>query len=304
MKRNLPPLNALRAFDAAGRHESFSRAAQELSVSHSAICRHVRGLEDRLGVKLFQEESRGVALTRDGHAYLNRIGPALEAISDATEGVWGKPAGQVTVNSEPLFAQQVIAPHLGAFAQAHPDIELRLDMSNMLADVDRYEADFAVRFVRSGVPDRAADVMSMAALCVYAAPSTVADGLPSASQILSMPRMQDRWTDTWARWATAAGLAPPNDPHRGWRLRAPMALQAAAGGHGVFLGSSDCAHRMVEVGLLKRISDVTLQEGGFFLISPNTARRSKAERVVRDWLLDVTAGYRRPDFLEKDQPIG
>ncbi|MEL7124934.1 MAG: LysR family transcriptional regulator, partial [Pseudomonadota bacterium] len=110
--RSLPPLNALRAFEAAARHESFSRAAEELGVSHSAISRHVRGLEARLGVQLFRDQSRGVVLTPEGQHYAQRIAPAFDVIGDATEGLADTPAGRVVVNSEPLFAAKVVAPLL------------------------------------------------------------------------------------------------------------------------------------------------------------------------------------------------
>ena len=150
MLRNLPPLNALRAFDAAGRHQSFSRAAEELGVSHSSISRHVRGLEDRLGVQLFRDLPRGLELSPDGAAYLAQVAPALDAIGDATDGLAEAPQGTVTVNAETLFAMKWLVPRLGDFTTQNPDIELRLEASRQLANVARYEADFAIRFVRPG----------------------------------------------------------------------------------------------------------------------------------------------------------
>ena len=150
MHRNLPPLNALRAFEAAGRHESFSRAAEELSVSHSAISRHVRGLEHRLGAQLFKEAARGVELTPAGRAYLEQVMPALDIIAQATDALAETPAGRVTVNSEPLFAAKVVIPRLADFYARHPEIDVRLDVSHTLADLERYEADLAIRFAWRG----------------------------------------------------------------------------------------------------------------------------------------------------------
>ena len=154
MLRNLPPLNALRAFDAAGRHQSFSRAAEELGVSHSSISRHVRGLEDRLGVQLFRDLPRGIELSPDGAAYLARIAPALDAIGDATDGLAEQPLGSVTVNAETLFAIKWLMPRLGDFQAAHPEVEVRLEASRQLADVARYEADFAIRLRSWGSRNR------------------------------------------------------------------------------------------------------------------------------------------------------
>ena len=146
----LPPLNALRAFEAAGRHQSFSRAAEELGVSHSSISRHVRGLEDRLGVQLFRDLPRGLALTEYGAAYLAQVSPALDAIAYATEGLVEVPQGTVWVNSETLFAAKFLVPRLGDFYAQHPEVEIRLEASRQLADVARYETDLAIRFERYG----------------------------------------------------------------------------------------------------------------------------------------------------------
>ena len=118
MARILPPLNALKAFEAAGRHESFSRAADELNVSHSAISRHVRGLEDRLGVALFRDLPRGVELTLEGRGLLIRVMAALDEIAEATELVRQRPEGTITISCEPLFAQKYLVPRLSGFYNA------------------------------------------------------------------------------------------------------------------------------------------------------------------------------------------
>ncbi|NRB01897.1 MAG: LysR family transcriptional regulator [Rhodobacteraceae bacterium] len=305
MRRTLPPLNALRAFDAAGRHESFSRAAEELGVSHSAISRHVRGLEARLGVQLFKEEARGVGLTPDGHAYLDRIAPALEAIGEATEALGEAPDSRVTVNAEVLFSHQIILPSLVDFTDQHRTVELRIDSSAFLADIDKYEADYAVRFVRSGVPDRPADLLSAAPMFVYAAPHMFGGQVPSASQIVASRLLQDRRNDIWQSWFEAAGHgADWRDEETSWRMTAPSALQAALGGYGVFLGAADAVQRSCQLGQLRRITDVSISEGAFYLISRREGRRNKAQRAVREWLLDLTARFRTPGFWEEDQPIG
>ena len=154
MVLQLPPLNALRAFEAAGRYESFSRAAEELGVSHSSISRHVRGLEDRLGIQLFRDLPRGLALSPEGASYLADISPALEAIAYATEALAEVPKGTVWVNSETLFATKWLVPRLPDFYAAHPGVEIRLEASRRLADVARYEADLNTRM--SGIKIRQA----------------------------------------------------------------------------------------------------------------------------------------------------
>lgn len=304
MSRTLPPLNALRAFEAAGRHQSFSRAAEELSVSHSAISRHVRGLEDRLGAQLFRDAAPGVALTPEGRSYLERVTPALDAISEATERVGEVPAGQVLINSDPIFAYQVLAPQLAAFADAHPDVELRLVGSSALADVDRYEADMAVRFVHAGHLDRPNDLISDAPLFPYAAPGRVPPR-PGLADILAPRRLRDRLDPTmWQRWAEAAGWTGPAIEDSRWRLRAPVALEATLGGYGVYLSSAEVLNTQCKRGALCRLSDIGIQDGAYRLLVQDGALRRKAVRTVRDWLLDLTHPFRATPFWEIDQPIG
>ncbi len=303
MSRALPPLNALRAFEAAGRHQSFSRAADELNVSHSAISRHVRGLEDRLGVRLFRDAAPGVVLTPEGQAYLERVSPALDDISEATEAVGETPAGRVVINSDPLFAERILLPKIGRFWDAHPDIELRIVASHVLVDLDRYEADFAIRFSRSGTLDLPADLICKAPLFPYATPDYF-DTPPTTQDILQARRLQDRPPDVWLRWANVAGVSPNSIEIASWRLRAPLALTAACGGAAVYLGSADCVNDLCRSGRLVRLSEFALHEGGFYIVSKETRLRRKALRVVRSWILDVTRSLRKERFWEIDQPIG
>ena len=303
MARSLPPLNALRAFEAAGRHQSFSRAAAELNVSHSAISRHVRGLEDRLGTQLFRDAAPGVALTPEGQAYLARISPALDDISEATEEVGEAPAGRVLINADTLYAQQVLLPNIGSFWDANPDIELRIVASHTLADLNRYEADFAIRFSRDSTIGLPADVLSNAPLFPYAAPGFF-ESPPTPQDILAARRVQDRPPEVWQRWANAAGADTHEVDIASWRLRAPLALITACSGAAVYLGSADCVNDLCKEGRLQRLSPHALYEGTFYIVSKETRLRSKALRVVRNWVLDITAPMRVERFWEFDQPIG
>ncbi|MEL6294136.1 MAG: LysR family transcriptional regulator [Pseudomonadota bacterium] len=304
MSRALPPLNALRAFEAAGRHESFSRAAEELGVSHSAVSRHVRSLEHQLGAQLFRVAHPGVTLTPEGRAFLERVTPALDEISEATEAVGEAPAGRVIVSAETLFAQRVIAPRLVDFADRYPEIDLRIEASDTFADLDRYEADFAIRFLRDGTIDRATDLISDAPMFVYAAPGLFEQARPSASEIIGARRLQDRPADVWLRWARAAGIATDDIALPTWRLQASLAIVAAESGHGVYLSAADCVAGSCRAGTLRRVSDVCLREGTFHLIAQHGALRRRAQRLVREWLLDITQEFRVPRFWEIDQPIG
>jgi DNA-binding transcriptional LysR family regulator len=293
MSRNLPPLNALRAFEAAGRHQSFSRAADELGVSHSSISRHVRGLEDRLGVQLFRDLPRGLALSDDGAAYLAQVSPALDAIAVATEMLAETPEGTVTVNAEPLFATKWLVPRLGGFGQQHPEVDIRLEASRHLADVARYEADLAIRFVPPGGRYPGAELLSDAPLHPYAAPGMLTGPLASPRDLLSYPLLRDRTGGSWDKWfALAGGVAPEDVPQFTWRMSSVLAVEAAISGQGVLLVSDEVVAGDVGAGRLVRVSDVGFRDGAYHLVRGEGVLRRKAVRVFRDWLLAETAPWR------------
>ncbi|MFT6022126.1 MAG: LysR family glycine cleavage system transcriptional activator [Ascidiaceihabitans sp.] len=305
MTRELPPLNALRAFEAAGRHQSFSRAADELGVNHSAISRHVRGLEHRLGVHLFKDLPRGVELSVEGNAYLARITPALDLIADATEDLTEAPEGRVTINSEPLFAQKFIVPRMAEFQAAFPKIELRLEASHTLVDVNRYEADLAVRFARRGTLDVPSELISDGRIFPFAAPSFLKARNLTANltpqEIFAAPRLRDRREDTWIKWAQAAGTVASEGADARWRLRSDLAVEAAIEGLGIYLGSQECVARECEAGRLIRCSDISITSGAFYLVYGSRGVRRRAVRQFRNWLLDQSAPFRTEI---KDQPNG
>lgn len=293
MALQLPPLNALRAFEAAGRHESFSRAAEELGVSHSSISRHVRGLEDRLGVQLFRDLPRGLALSSYGAAYLAQVSPALEAIAYATEGLVAVPQGTVWVNSETLFATKWLVPRLGDFAKLHPEVEIRLEASRHLADVARYEADLAIRFVRPGGRYPGSALLSDAPLRPYAAPGLVPAPVASPGDLLAYPLLRDRTSGTWDMWfALAGGVAAGDVPQADWRMSSVLAVEAAVAGQGVLLISDEVVAGEVTAGRLVRVSEIGFREGGYHLVQGDGVLRRKAVRVFRDWLMAETAQWR------------
>ncbi|PSL22276.1 LysR family transcriptional regulator [Shimia abyssi] len=306
MARNLPPLNALRAFEVAGRHESFSRAAEELNVAHSAVSRHVRGLEARLGVKLFRDLPRGVELTPEGRGYLARVLPALDMIAEATEDLAQTPRGVVTVNSEPLFAERFILPRLAKFQEAYPDIEVRLEASPLLADVERYEADLAVRFTQSGGLDVPCELLTATPIYPHATSEYMDRHIREPADLLTVPRFRDRGNNIWIQWFAAAGVQAAGLTDGGWRLKSPLAYEAGLNGLGVYLGSSECVSFDRERGRLVRCFDIGIWDGAFYLVHGSRGIRRSAVKQFRNWLLDVTAEFRGELGGEswQDQPKG
>lgn len=293
MSRRLPPLNALRAFEVAGRHQSFSRAAEELNVSHSSISRHVRGLEDHLGVQLFRDLPRGLALTGDGVSYLAQVSPALDAIASATESLSEIPKGTVWVNAETLFALKVLVPRLGAFVESNPEIDVRVEASKHLADVARYETDLAIRFVRPGNTYPGSELLSSAPLRPYAAPGFLKGPIESTRDFLRYPLLKDRTSGTWDLWFAMTGEVTPEEvPQSTWRMSSILAVEAAVAGQGILLVSDEVVAHDVAQGRLVRLSEVGFTEGGYHLLQGQGVLRRKAVRVFRHWLMKETGVWR------------
>ena len=146
MPRHLPPLNALKAFEAAARSESFTRAAEELCVTQGAVSHQVKSLEETLGIKLFNRERQRLVITDAGREYLGVIRDAFDRIASGTERVLQRQnAGTLTVTTSPDFAAKWLVNRLGRFAEAHPGIDLRVSATMHHIDFVREEVDVAVR---------------------------------------------------------------------------------------------------------------------------------------------------------------
>src|SRR6266853_6000702 len=146
MARRLPPLNGLKAFEAAARHESFTRAAEELCVTQGAVSHQVKALEATLGIKLFNRERQRLLITQAGQEYLAVVRDALDRIAVGTERlVQRQTSGVLTVSTSPDFAAKWLVPRLGRFSEAHRDIDLRVSATMHHVDFAREEVDLAVR---------------------------------------------------------------------------------------------------------------------------------------------------------------
>src|SRR5690606_14082441 len=154
MARRLPPLNALRAFEAAARHLSFTRAAEELFVTQAAVSHQIRLLEDHLGLKLFRRLNRKLLLTEAGQQYLPSVRSAFDELNAATQRLEaGDRQGILTVSVIPSFAARWLVPRLGRFREAHPEIDLRLAATLANVDFTRDDVDVGIRYGAGRYPD-------------------------------------------------------------------------------------------------------------------------------------------------------
>src|ERR687897_1801794 len=216
MLRRLPPLNALKAFEAAARHESFTRAAEELFVTQGAVSHQVKALETELGLKLFTRERQRLIITEQGREYLAVLRDAFDRIALGTERLKQRQtSGVLTVSTSPDFAAKWLVNRLGHFSEAHPEIDLRVSATMHHVDFAREEVDLAVRHGDGNWAGL--DVVRLCSEQLFAvcSPKLLAGRrrIKDPSDVLRFPLLHlDDRTD-WTKWLEAAGGVDPNPPH-------------------------------------------------------------------------------------------
>jgi LysR family transcriptional regulator, glycine cleavage system transcriptional activator len=297
MPRRLPPLNALKAFEAAARSESFTRAAEELSVTQGAISHQVKALEATLGIRLFHRERQRLVITEAGRDYLAVIRDAFDRIAMGTERLAQRQGtGVLTLSTSPDFAAKWLVHRLGRFVETHPDIDLRVSAAMHHVDFAREEVDLAVRHgdgdwrglhVTRLCADKLFPVCSPALLAGRPLPAGPRD-------LLSLPllRLED-WSN-WALWFSAAGVdaAPVPGPALN---RASLLIDAAVDGQGVALARMSLAAADLLAGRLVRPVDFSLAlPKGYWIIGPKAAAGLPKVERIRAWLLaEAEADVRR-----------
>lgn len=305
VSRRLPPLNALRAFEAAARHLSFAKAAEELSVTPAAISHQIKGLEDYLGVKLFRRAKRAIWLTEAGQACLpdlregfDRLAAGIDRLRDLDE------SGVVTVSAPPSFAGKWLVPRLDRFRAAHPDIDVRVDASVQLVDFVRDDVDIGVRYGAGNYPGLESELLMCEEVFPVCSPALLGGATPLSSpadlraQTL-LHEDQGQYDDTfpdWRMWLLAAG-AHDVDPTRGPRFSSSeLVTQAAIDGQGIALGRSVVVAGDLAAGRLVQPFALTYPVSfGYHVALPAIALERAKVAAFRDWIMAEAARYRRED---------
>ncbi|WP_299655167.1 LysR substrate-binding domain-containing protein [uncultured Jannaschia sp.] len=281
---DLPPLNALRAFDASGRHLTFRAAAEELGVTQGAVAQHVRALEAHLGLPLFTRLPKGLALTPAGRGYHGRIATAFADLRAATGALHPK-AGVVVVSVPPTFAAKWLIPNLPSFSEANPEIELRVLATQAVSSFHGDGIDLAVR---QGPPPMGAALEvvrlfggEVVAVC---APQLFGKApLPMNSGALArLPRLHDAH-DLWPTFLRHIGAS--EDTGRGTRFsQTSLAIDAASAGQGAALVSRFLVAREIAAGLLVEVSAEAMPgPHDFHLVARRRNDRSHAAKAVFQW---------------------
>ena len=297
MLRRLPPLNAVRAFDAVARNGSVTGAARELCVTQGAVSRHITALESWLGTKLFTRTQRGVTLTAKGTAYFRTINGALDQIDFATRQVHTSPEGNLLrLKLPPTFAIRWLVPRLAAFHALHPDIDVQITTSHETADFDREEIDACIHSERDMSPRPGFRRLFGEVLLPVCSPRLVKRGpglrkprdLVHHQLLCSMNRPHD-----WPTWLAAAGV-PDIDGNVGLKFEnAALAYQAAIDELGVMIAQRALVEDDLASGrLVAPIAIPVRTSGAYYLVYPPNRPRSTRVAAFEDWIVMEAEGVR------------
>lgn len=296
--RKLPNLAALRAFDAAARHECFSRAAEEIHVTPGAISHQVRALEDDLGLELFKRHGKRITVTETGRRFAATVRKSLTEIAQAAEHLRSlNRQERLVISATPSFASRWLAPRLWKFIDHHPDIEVVLQSGSHLSDLRLDGVDVGLRYGRGRYDGVAVDKLTEDYYYPVAAPGYLsregsAPRTPDDLRHCNLLRMDVR--ESWQPWLKLAGLDLP-EPSGGLVIEdSSLTLRAAADGAGVALSRHVIASREIAEGELVRLFDLALpaDEAYYFVCLPE-ARDKPSIVAFKTWIFEEMARFRQ-----------
>ena len=292
--RALPPLTSVRVFEAAARHENFTQAAAELGMTQAAVSYQIKLLEERLGVPLFLRSRRRVTLSDAGRQAAPLVARAFDLMDDAFGSLVADDEGVLAISTTQTFASNWLAPRLGSFQLARPELAVRLQTDNRVIDFAREEVDVAIR---STLGDgewpglRAHFLFRLHSTPVCSAGFRDAHPIEKPEDLLGVPRLSpgDEWWDDWFRAAGVAAGVAAGEAARPAGIRfdtQAMEGQAALSGAGVsmltpmFWRSELASGRLVQLFPL-----ITFEGPGYWLVYPEHRRNQAKVRALREWML-------------------
>ena len=294
--RRLPPLSAIRVFEAAARLGNFTRAAEELGMTQAAVSYQMKLLEERLGAPLFRRDGRRVALTDAGARAAPQVSRAFDAIDSAFARVRAEEEGLLVISTSNTFANAWLAWRLGSFQMRHPEMAVRLDANDAIADLESGEVDCAIRAGRGNWPGMAEDLLLRIDFTPMVSPAFLdRHGPISPHDLLHLPLISphDPW---WSVWLREAGVDVPEGPPRpGVRMDSQAHEgHAAIASQGVamltpFFWRNDLAEKR----LVRPFDQVSTRGYAYWFVVPEGRRQVPKIKRFREWLLDEI-GRERP----------
>ncbi len=285
----LPPLAAVRVFEAAARQENFTRAAEELAMTQAGVSYQIKLLEDRLGTRLFARRGRGMELTALGRRIAPRVSDAFAMLERAFAAARSENETVLSVTTSRSFATCWLSGRLGAFQLRHPDLAVRLDVADQLVDLEADEFDVAIRGVAVPPPGATSHFLMRQVFTPMASPEFLArHPISHPDDLADLPRIspQDIW---WPLWLERVHQAAHTEPPRGGVRFDSQAFdgQAALAGHGVAMLSPAMFARDIESGrLVAPLAEMAEEPRAFWLCYASHKARLAKVRAFRDWLLD------------------
>jgi LysR family glycine cleavage system transcriptional activator len=287
--RRLPPLAAVRVFEAAARHGNFTRAAEELGMTQAAVSYQIKLLEERLGVALFHRARRQVTLTEAGRRIAPLISGAFDTLDNAFATVRAEDESMLTISTSQTFANTWLAWRLGGFQMLHPDMAVRLLVNDALIDFGSEDVDVAVRIGLGPWPGLTTDLLLRVDFTPMCSPEFLArhGGAIAPADLMDLPIIspQDPW---WAYWLREAGVDVPDGVIKpGIRLDSQANEgNAAMAGQGVAMLTPFFWRNDLADGRLVRLSDQLSSRGdGYWLVCPEQRRNVPKIKRFREWLL-------------------
>lgn len=290
--RKLPNLAALRAFEAAARHQNFSRAADEIHLTHGAISHQVRSLEEELGLQLFARNGKRIAITPEGQQFAAVIREALTLIADAAQSLKNSRQQQrLAITALPSFAARWLSPRLGQFIEQYPELEVSLQSTSHLTDFIKESVDLGIRFGMGKYPSLQSEFLMHDRYYPVVSPHFNGGDLPTTPGQLAQAALLRCDQEPWEPWFRLAGLDMP-EPTGGLVFQdSSMLARAAVDGQGIALGRHAIVERDIASGQLVRLFDIALPSPvSYYLVYPAKSLEKPQVRAFRDWLLqEITA---------------
>ncbi len=296
MALRLPPMQALRAFEAAAREQSLTKAAQSLNLTHGAISHQIKSLENDLGVRLVERAGRGIRLTDAGERFASRVRAAFAELAGAvTEITSHANPRRMVVSVTPSFAARWLLPRIGRFLSAYPDVDLDVRANMAIVDFTRDEADVAIRYGFGDWPGVGVEHLLDDRFFPVCSPRLANGRLPRHPEELARHTLLRSDDEFWKPWFEAAGLDWP-EPSRGPIFNdSSHVMQAAAEGQGIALARSTLLGNDIRNGVLVRLFDIEVPAPRkHYLVYPRRMACSPKLALFRQWLHDEIGAGREP----------